>query len=173
MAGQVWATNTQGGYMYSQQLSNILRMQVRPLVKFRQFCDARDFSNQGKHRGQTFTWNTYSKVSTAGTTLTETSTIAETNFTITQGTGTMLEMGNAVPYTEILDNFSKHPVAEIINQVLKRDCAEVLDGQAWKQFDATPLRVVATGGTSTNAVTLTTNGTATLTNNIAFHKDSV
>jgi hypothetical protein len=36
MAGQVWAVNSLGGFMYSRQLSNVLRMAVQPLVKFRQ-----------------------------------------------------------------------------------------------------------------------------------------
>ena len=51
MAGQVWAVNSLGGYMYSRQLSNILRMAVQPLVKFRQFSDVRDASQQGKKKG--------------------------------------------------------------------------------------------------------------------------
>lgn len=33
--GQIWTTNTLGGYMYSDQLSDYLRMQLQPLVKFR------------------------------------------------------------------------------------------------------------------------------------------
>lgn len=45
---------------------------------------------------QIFTWNVYNDVANQGTTLVETSTIAETNFTIAQGTGTVTEMGNAV-----------------------------------------------------------------------------
>jgi hypothetical protein len=54
MAGQIWATNSLGGYMYSRQLSNVLRMAVQPLVKFRQFCDVRDASQQGKKKGDIF-----------------------------------------------------------------------------------------------------------------------
>ena|ERR1700723_4799437 len=121
---------------------------------------------------QIFTWNVYNDVSNQGTTLVETSTIAESNFTIAQGTGTVTELGNSVPYTGFLDNLSKHPVQEIINKVLKNDAKKGLDGQAWFQFLSTPLRVVASGaattGTSTISVTLTTNGTATLTNSVAF-----
>ena len=119
-----------------------------------------------------FTWNVYNDVANQGTTLTETSTLAETNFTIAQGTGTVTELGNSVPYTGFLDNLSKHPVQEIINKVLKNDAKKALDGQAWYQFNQSPLRVVPSGtstlGTSTISVTLTTNGTATLTNSIAF-----
>ena len=35
MAGQVWVTNSLGGYMWSANLSKELRMQVQPTVKFR------------------------------------------------------------------------------------------------------------------------------------------
>ena len=96
MAGQLWAVNSLGGYMYSLELSDILRTAVQPLCKFRQFCDAKDFTDKGLHKGQLFTWNVYNDVATGGTTLTETSTLPVTNFTIAQGTGTVLELGNAV-----------------------------------------------------------------------------
>lgn len=33
--GQIWATNSVGGYMYSDNLSKKLRMAVQPLIKFR------------------------------------------------------------------------------------------------------------------------------------------
>lgn len=173
MAGQLWATNTLGGYQYSLELSNILRTGVIPLVKFRQFCDAKDFTDKGLHEGNLFTWNVYNNVATAGTTLTETTTVPETNYTISQGTGTVVELGQSIPYTAMLDNLSKHPVQDIINRLLKNDCRQVMDGQAWYQFNQTQLRVVPTAGTNTAAVTLTTNGTATLTNNVALGKNHV
>jgi len=92
----------------------------------------------------------------------------ESNFTIVQGTMTIQEFGNSVPYTGKLDDLSEHPVKEIINKVLKNDAKKAFDIAAWEQFDATPLRVVPTAGTATDAVTLTVNGTATLTNNVAL-----
>lgn len=169
MAGQVWAVNSLGGFMYSRQLSNVLRMAVQPLVKFRQFADVRDASQQGKKKGDLFTWDVFSDVATAGGNLVETNTMPETNFTITQGTLTISEAGNSVPYSGKLDNLSKFPVQELIQKVLKNDAVKAFDRLAWYQFDQTPLRVVPTGGTDTAAVTLTTNGTATLTNSIAFN----
>lgn len=169
MAGQVWAVNSLGGFMYSRQLSNVLRMAVQPLVKFRQFADVRDASQQGKKKGDVFTWDVFSDVATAGGSLVETNTMPETNFTITQGTLTINEAGNSVPYSGKLDNLSKFPVMELIQKVLKNDAVKSFDRLAWDQFDNTVLRVVPTGGTDTAAVTLTTNGTATLTNNVAFN----
>src|SRR3546814_14982023 len=83
MSGQVWLTNSLGGYMYSDKLSRELRMAVQPAVKFRQFCDGKDATKARNPEGQmlgkgdTFHWNRYSDISSQGGTLTETSTMPE------------------------------------------------------------------------------------------------
>ena len=173
MAGQGWSVNTSGGYMYADNLSRLLRMSVQPMVKFRQFCDVKDAAHQGLHRGDTYHWNVYSDVATQGTTLTETSTIPETSFTISQGTMTITEAGNSVPFTGKLDDLSEQPVAEVIRKVLKNDAKKGFDNLASNQFNDCKLRVVPTAGTSTTALTLTTNGVAGVTNNVALGKEHV
>jgi len=167
MAGQIWATNSLGGYMYSLNLSKKLRMVVQPMVKFRQFCDVKDASQQGLHRGATFHWNVYSNVATQGTTVAETNTMPETNFTITQGTLTITEAGNSVPFTQKLDNLSEHPVTQIINKVLKNDAVKFFDTQAHAQFNTCLLRVYPA---TTTTITLTTNGTVGGTGSTALAK---
>jgi N4-gp56 family major capsid protein len=129
----------------------------------------RDASQQGKKKGDIFTWDVFSDVATAGGNLVETNTMPETNFTITQGTLTISEAGNSVPYSGKLDNLSKFPVMELIQKVLKNDAVKSFDRLAWYQFNETPLRVIPTGGTDTAAVSLYTNGTVTGTNSIAFN----
>lgn len=171
MAQQLWVTNSLGGYMSAKNLSKELRMSVQPLVKFRQFSDIKDAAMQGKSKGEIFHWNVYSDVATQGTTLTETTTMPETNFTITQGTMTITEAGNSVPYTGKLDDLSEQPVKEIINKVLKNDAKKAFDTLAEAQFNATKLRFVAT--TATDAGTLYTNGSATGTNSIALGKNHI
>lgn len=166
MAGQLWAVNSLGGFFYSLNLSDELRQALQPEARFRQFCDAKDAG--GKNKGQTFTWDTVQNVATAGGTLVETSTMPETNFTILQGTLTITEYGNSVPYSNKLESLSKFEVKKPVMTALKNDAKKVFDRAAYAQFYQTPLRVVPTGGTATDAVTLTTNGTATLTNNIAY-----
>lgn len=173
MPGQVWLTNTLGGYMWSPNLSDVLRMSVQPGVKFRQFADVKDAAVQGKGKGDTFHWNVYKDVTTRGTRLVETNTIPATNFKIVQGTMTVGEWGNSVPYTGKLDDLSEQPVKEIVNKVLKNDAKKAFDTAAWEQFNQTPLRVVPTAGTATDSIVLTTNGTATATNNVAMGKDHV
>jgi N4-gp56 family major capsid protein len=171
MSGQLWSVNSLGGFLSANKLSKKLRAEVTATTKFRQFADVKDATQQGMHKGATFTWDVYSMLATEGTTLVETNTMNETNFTITQGTLTVNEYGNSVPYTGKLDNLSELPVTTMIRDVLKDDTAKTLDTAAHAQFNTTPLRVVPTGGTDTSAVTLTTNGTATLTNTIAFGKN--
>ena len=131
-----------------------------------QFCDPMDAV--GKSKGQTFTWDTVQDIATAGGTLVETNTMPESNFTIIQGTLTVTEYGNSIPYAGKLEALGKFDVKKPIMTALKNDAKKVFDRAAYAQFYQTPLRVVPTGGTATDAVTLTTNGTATLTNNVAY-----
>lgn len=173
MSGQVWATASLGGYMYSESLSDKLRFAVQPLVKFRQYADIKDAAVQGKKKGDTFHWNVYSDVATPGAALSEGTAIPQTNFVITQGTMTITEYGNAVPFTSKLDDLSEQPVTEVIDKVLKNDAKKVFDSAAYAQFGATPLRFIPNAGTHTSAVTLYTNGTVTGTNNIALNKDHI
>lgn len=168
MTGQVWAVNTLGGYMYSDELSKKLRMAVQPLVKFRQFCDAKDATSKGLNKGELYHWDVYSDIQTQGGTLTETNTMPESNYTITQGTLTVTEYGNSVPFTAKLDNLSAHKVEEVINKVLKNDAKKAFDNASYTQFNRTLLRIAPTGGTSGTSITLTTNGTATITNTKAL-----
>ena len=168
MGQQVWLTNSLGGYMYSPQLSKVLRIAVQPLAKFRQFADVKDAAVQGKGKGETFHWNVFSDVTTRGTTLVETNVMPKTNFTITQGTMTITEYGNSVDYTGKLDDLSSQPVKEIINKVLKNDAKKAFDNAAFNQFNACALRVAPTSGTSTDTITLTTNGTCATANNLAM-----
>jgi N4-gp56 family major capsid protein len=169
MAGQVWSVSTLGGYLYARQLSNVLRMNVQPLTKFRQFADVHDISQQGKKKGDTFTWDVVSDVATVGGVLVETNTMPETNLTITQGTLTITEAGNSIPYSGKLDNLSKFPVEDIIKKGLKNDTVKTIDRLVWGQFNQTLIRVIPTGGTSAAAITLYTNGTVTGTNSIAYN----
>ena len=161
MSGQVWSTNALGGYMWSPNLSRKLRTALQPMVRFRQFCDAKEAFGLGI--GQTFNWNIYSDVQQAGGALSESQVMPETNFTIAQNSLTITEYGNSVPFTKKLDDLSEQPVTEIIHKVLKNDARKVLDTAANGQFNASPLRVWAS---STSSLTVNTNGTVSGTNSV-------
>ena len=166
MAGQVWAVAAEGGYLYSDELSDVLRQQLQPLTKFRQLCDAEDGSKKGLNRGDTFQWNVFSNVATQGRRIAENSQIPETGFTLSQKSLTIVEAGNSVPYTGKLTDLAKQDVVSIIDKALKEDARKYFDIEAYLQFDATPLRASTT--TSTTAITLDTDGTPTDTNNVAL-----
>jgi N4-gp56 family major capsid protein len=163
---QLWATNTLGGYFYSLNLSDILRQALQPAVKFRQFADVQDASQQGKKKGDTFTWDRVSNVAVRGTTLTETNTMPETQFTITQGTLTITELGNSIPYSGKLEDLSKFSVRDTVMRVLKNDATRTLDAHCHTQFNLTPNRI---GAATTTSVVLSTAGTCTTTNSQAFN----
>lgn len=165
MSGQLWGTNSSGGFMYSDQLSDVLRMDLFKSVKFRQLCDVEDFTDKGKGKGDTVHWDVYTDVQTQGTKLVEGTAIPETGFTIQQGTATVDEWGNSVPYTKKLDLLAKHQLVPVVKKVLARDAKKAFDYEAHSKFNATPLRFV---GTSTVGGVLTTNGTATATNSAAL-----
>ena len=167
MAGQIWATNSLGGFFYALNLSDELRESLQPMSRFRQFCDIGDAAE--KQKGETWTWDVVSNVATAGGTLVETNTMPETQFTITQGTLTITEYGNSVPYSGKLEALSKFSVRKPVMQALRNDANKVLDRAAYAQFYLAPIRVspLGTAGTSTDSITLST-GTATVTNQVAL-----
>jgi N4-gp56 family major capsid protein len=153
MAGQVWQTNALGGYMWSANLSRKLRTALQPMVRFRQFCDAREAFGLGK--GETFNWNVYSDLAASGGALNETQVMPESNFSISQNSLTVTEYGISVPFTKKLDDLSEHPVTEIIHKVLKNDARKALDLAAHAQFDQALIRVT---GAAADAIVVTENG---------------
>lgn len=166
MAGQLWQTNALGGYMWSPNLSRKLRTALQPMVRFRQFCDAREAFGLGN--GELFNWNVYSDTADEGGTLDETQVMPETNFTISQKSMTVTEYGMSVPYTKKLDDLSEHPVTEIIHKVLKNDARKVLDKAAYAQFNQALIRLTSTSAT---ALAITENGTPGGSHTHEFSKD--
>jgi N4-gp56 family major capsid protein len=99
----------------------------------------------------------------------ETNTMPETNFTIVQGTLTVVEYGNSVPYSGKLDALSQWDVKRPVMQALKNDAVKTFDRAVHTQFNNTLLRVCPGQGTSTTSLTLTTNGTMTTSNTAAYN----
>lgn len=159
MAGQIWSVNTLGGFLYSLNLSDELRESLQPLTKMRQFADVKDATQQGKKKGDTYTWDVVGNVTRGDRALLETNTVGEGNFTITQATLTISERGFSVPYSGKLEAMSKFEVRQPIMRALKNDAAKDLDALCWNQFDRTFLVAVL----NTTAITITTNGVAAAT----------
>ena len=75
-------------------------------MKFVQFCNVKEAF--GKSRGATALFDKVSNITTAGGTLTETSTIPRRDFTITQGSVVITEYGNAIDYTYKLETLAEY-----------------------------------------------------------------
>jgi len=156
--GQLYAVSTYGGNWTAPYLSDRLRHVAQPMFRLRQFTDVKEAI--GKNRGDTWLFDKAGNVATQGGTLVETATIPETQFVTNQGTGTITEYGNSVPFTGKLKALGQFEVDSIAEQKLRDDQVKVLESACGAQFAATDFVAVATAGTG---VALTTNGTATAT----------
>ncbi len=163
---QLWSVPSEGGYLYSDNLSDHLRMEAQPLTKFRQLCHLPDEEFGGLNRGDTFRWNVYSPLATRGRRLSETSPIPESGFTVAQRSMTVFEAGISTPYTGKLSALAKHQVTGIIDRTLRDDNRKFHDTEVYLQFASTPLRASPTSGNSTTSVDVNTNSTAPTTNNV-------
>lgn len=164
-----WETSVDGGYMYSDELSDTLRMELQPLCRFRQLCEPDPGAmEKGLHRGDKHYWNVYSDVATQGRRLSELQPMPETSGTVAQSSLTVTEAGNSVPITSKVTMLAKHDVYAIVTKQLKNDARKYFDIESFEQFNATRLHAAPTGGTSATAITLTTNGSTATTNNVAM-----
>lgn len=160
---QLWVTDTVGGFLGNAKLSKQLRYVGQPLQKFRQFCQVR--GALGKNRNDTLIFDKCRNVDTAGGTLVETDTIPEHEFPIAQGTLTITEYGNSIPYTGKLDALSEFDVDNAVTVALRNDMSKVLDQACANEFLSCELKYVAvattsyeltTESTGTNSATATT-----------------
>lgn len=97
-----------------------------------QFVDIEPAAGTG--RGNKVFFDKISNISTGGGTLVETDTIPKRNYTILQGTLTMTEYGNSIPFTQKLKTLAEMQVPETIRTVLMNDMKVVLDSAAATQF---------------------------------------
>ena len=132
MGQQIFATNSLGGFFTNNTLSKQLRYKAQTMQMFRQFVDME--SAAGANRGNKVFFDKISNISTAGGTLIETNTIPKNNYTITQGTLTMTEYGNSIPFTQKVKTLADIQVPETIRTVLMNDMKVVLDSAAATQF---------------------------------------
>lgn len=158
MAQQVWSVSTLGGNHAVPYLTDRLRNASQPMYRLRQFCDVKEAI--GKKRGDTWLFDKTGNVATQGGTLIETNTIPETQFVTNQGTGTITEYGNSIPWTGKLDSLGQFQLSPTVEMKLRDDMVKVLESAAAAQFVATEYIAVCS---ATNSVAITTNGTATAT----------
>ncbi len=172
MTGMFFSPSEEGGFMYSDELSDALRTYLQPTCKFRQFSEPRE-ADKPLHKGERFSWNIYGDSSNSASELGEREPIPETDFVITQSSLTVKEAGIAVPYSGKLEALAKHDIVAVIKNVLGNNARKYFDAEVYTQFDACALRVTPTSGTSLTALTLDTDGTASVTNNVELGKEHI
>ena len=153
MGQQLWVTDSLGGFLGNAKLSKQLRFAAQPLMKFRQFCQIK--GALGKKKNDTLVFDKVRNISTQGGTLIETDTIPERQFTIGQGTLTITEYGNAIPYTGKLDALAEFDVDNAVTVSLRNDMAKVLDIGVSNQFLACEMKYFALSSTTYTLNTLT------------------
>lgn len=144
---QLFVTNSLGGYFTNNKLTKEVRHRSQPIQKFRQFTTPEPAA--GKKSGDKVFYNKVSNIATQGGTLTETSTIPKSSYTITQGTLTMLEYGMSIDYTEKLETLGDISTREQVIEVLSNDMAKVLDSAAAVQFQTSDYKAVCETTAST------------------------
>lgn len=132
MGQQLFVTNSLGGFLTNNTLSQQLRFKAQTMQKFRQFVDMESMASAG--RGSKVFFDKISNIATGGGTLIETNTIPKSNFTILQGTLTMTEYGNSIPFTAKVKTLSEMSVPEATKTVLQNDMKVTLDSAAASQF---------------------------------------
>jgi hypothetical protein len=161
----------QDGYIHSNQVSNMLRESLRPKAKFRQFATLADGGGSGgvqPRAGDTFYWNVYSKPPRKNYRLQENTRVPSETLTKLQRSLTVVEMGGAIEHTQKAQLLSKEDWEGIIQSGLSYMAATQFDVETFLQFKQTVVRAVPTSGSSTTAVTVTTNSTAAATNDVAL-----
>jgi hypothetical protein len=133
-----------------------MRSLAQPEFKFRQFVDVKEAL--GKNAGDTWLYDQRGNVQTQGGTLVETNTIPFTNFKVGQGTGTITEYGNAVPWSGKLETINQISIEPQVEAALRDDMVKVLESACGTQFMSSEYTAVCS---ATNSVVFTTNGTAT------------
>ena len=157
MGQQLFSVDSLGGFLNNDELSLNMRFISQTTQRFRQFTEMEPAAGAGK--GDKVFFNKISNISTAGGTLIETNTIPKNNYTITQGTLTMTEYGNSVPYTQKVRSLSEVSVPDSIRQVLENDMGVVLDSAAATEFQASDYvativnTATTTFGTASNPLT--------------------
>lgn len=162
--GQLWVTNSLGGYLGNRKLSRTIRHAAQPLMKFRQFCRIKEAL--GRNKNDLIFYDKISNVATQGGTVAETNTVPETQVTIQTGTIKVNEYVNSVPFSGKLEALAEFDIDNIITVALRNDEAKVLDSAVAGQFVLSQLKYVClTASTAGSFHTLTadaTTGTTTV-----------
>lgn len=158
-------TSAMGGYLAPAHLQAGFQSALMGMQRFRQFAEV--ITDFGPRSGNSVTMNRVSNFASAGGAVAETATMPLGTATLSQATLSISEYGQAVDYSLLLSLTAKGATPEqVANRVLANDASKALENAVETALDGTVVRYVATG---TAAATVTTNGTATVSNTSALN----
>lgn len=158
MPGQIWEVNASGGFLANPKLSRTIRHVAQPMMKWRQF--SRPEAGYGKGKGESILFDRVSNVGTAGGQISESNRIPETNVTLSQGSVTVEEYGNSIPWTGKLETLAEFSIDNLVTVALRNDMAKVLDQAVHDEFATCQIKMIPTGTVSNPSTTTDTDGTA-------------
>lgn len=147
MAEQLYATNSLGGYYSVPQLSKEIRIISQPMMKFRKYCKPMDLA--GRNKGDIVYFTKNSNPTSNGGTISETSTIPKTGYTVVRDSLSITEYGVAIPYTQKLQSLGEISVDDVVRTSLRNSLAKVLDSAAGAQFETSDYKAVILNTAST------------------------
>lgn len=155
------------GFIHSNQVSKKFRETLRPRAKFRQFATLPpELENATQGKGERFYWNVAKKPAMQNFRLAETLRIESSTLDTLQNSLVVQEMGRAIEHTQKAQLLSMQNWEGIIKSALSYMAAHQFDVEVFLAMKSTPLHAAPTGGNSTTSVTVSTNGTTSITNNI-------
>lgn len=163
--GQQWAPDSTGGYLANDTLSKKIRHAAQPLMRFRQFV--REEPGFGKGKGDTILFDRIANVTTGGGSIAELQKMPEDSVSISQGTCTVDEYGNSIPWTGKLEALAAFDVQNtVVGKALKNDMAKTLDRAVGTEFKTAKVKAIATGTDTAPTTTFETTLATTATRDV-------
>lgn len=128
----------------------------------------------GSNKGAVVNWSVFGKLAKVGP-ATETAASPANSPLVTEGSVTMTEYINSIPYSFKLETLSELDVKSIFQDILGQNAGESLDAAAQTAFDATNVYAVPAGTNFDDPVNvfITTNSTPAGKNNSPLTKEHV
>jgi N4-gp56 family major capsid protein len=172
MAQQTWIFDAPSGVYKSHAISTRLYTAAVEDAKFMAHVDPQP--DIGRKKGETITLSRVKAMTEPlSPDLTEGERIPEDTITLNTTSITMVEVGRAVPYTSLADDFSEYNIANTVQKELRRQMTLALDTKASAAFRGCQVKYVPTGLASNSITTNGTAGASATANLNVFHVEEI
>ena len=172
MAQMTWTFDAPTGTYKNNAMSSKLRTRA---VEESVFADhVRPVEGYGKKMGENVTLTRVGRLTEpSSAALTEGERIPEDSFSLSVTTITPAELGRAVPYTSLSEDFSKFDLENPIQRILREQLTLVLDTLAAAAFQGAQVKYAPTGLASYTIATAGTFGATATANLNTYHLEEI